>query len=182
MDKEKAKQRFLLSAEQGNRFAKGMMNYYGWNVEINYSKAFELFSEILKEDESFKNDETQYCLYFVAHSYFEGKGVEKDVNKAIELLRKAVELDEPLSINYLGYQYDMGKMVEKDLNKALELYKKSADLGLSTAFNNLAFCYRDGEGVVKDVNKAMRLFKRASNLGHENAKMELDKLLKEEKK
>lgn len=58
--------------------------------------------------------------------YKEGKGVEKDINKAIKLYEKAAEKNYLHASNHLGDLYRLSKIVEKDYNKTLTYYRKSA--------------------------------------------------------
>jgi TPR repeat protein len=72
------------------------------------------------------------------------KLVEVDLIKALALYEKAAELNDQLTLNYLGaYHFN----VTRDLNKAVKLFKKASENGkCSRALNNLGLCYEIGAG------------------------------------
>ena len=63
--------------------------------------------------------------------YEEGKGVEKDLTKAVEWYQKSAEQGDAEGQWRLGVMYEEGEGVEKDLAKAAEWYQKSAEQGNS---------------------------------------------------
>ena len=65
--------------------------------------------------------------------YEDGRGVEKDDKKAVELYFKSAEQGNSFGQYYLGLMYQYGRGVEKDLKKAIEWYSKSAEQGNSFA-------------------------------------------------
>jgi TPR repeat protein len=70
-----------------------------------------------------------------------GRGVEKNPTKAVELYRKAVEVDNQLdAIFNLGHCYFIGEGVQKDEAKGLALWGEAADAGSASARRQL----RDG--------------------------------------
>jgi TPR repeat protein len=69
--------------------------------------------------------------------YENGKGVTKDLVKAVEYFQKAADQNEIYAQNSLGIMHMNGKGVEKDMNKAVEYFQKAADQNDVTAINNL---------------------------------------------
>ena len=65
-------------------------------------------------------------------AYYDGKGVKKDYQKAIEYYKKAADLGDVVAYVNLGKIYYEGKGVKQDYQKALQYYKKAADLGDET--------------------------------------------------
>ncbi|KAK8848307.1 hypothetical protein M9Y10_019368 [Tritrichomonas musculus] len=61
--------------------------------------------------------------------YFNGKGVEQNITKAIELYQKADKIGCSYASYNLGLCYLGGSGVEKDTIKGKVLIKKAADLG-----------------------------------------------------
>ena len=59
------------------------------------------------------------AMAFLGKLYLEGKGVEKDLNKAIELLTKSSDLNCAEGCNELAECYLKGVGVSVDLQKAL---------------------------------------------------------------
>ena len=62
-----------------------------------------------------------------------------NIQKAIELLSKAIELGSEEAQFQLALIYDNGLGVKEDHDKAYELYKKAADKGHGGALNNIAY-------------------------------------------
>ncbi len=93
----------------------------------------------------------------LARMYILGKGVEENLEKAIEWYQKVYEKKERMAgvaarkigdIYLHSYDYETGA----------EWYRRSADLGDDRSLNNLGEMYRDGRGVPKDPDKAMECF------------------------
>ena len=110
---------------------------------------------------SANNDPLGHCWLGVC--YEKGRGVEKDVSKAIELYRRAIDQDSPLGFCYLAVCYEKGNGVEKDVSRAAELYRRASDQDYPLGHCQLGLCYENGEGVEKDVSRAAELYRRASD-------------------
>jgi TPR repeat protein len=78
--------------------------------------------------------EAQYKL---GKMYYDGEGVTKNYQKAVEWLRKAAGQGLDKAQNSLGYMYANGYGVTKDYQKAVEWYRKAAEQGLDKAQTNL---------------------------------------------
>src|SRR5437763_14330054 len=65
--------------------------------------------------------------YNTSDFYENGIRVEKDIEKAIELYKRAVEQGNAAAQYNLGYCYQHGIGVEKDTGKAIELYHQAAE-------------------------------------------------------
>jgi TPR repeat protein len=63
--------------------------------------------------------------------YIDGKGVDRNYNKAFELSKKFAEKEYSSGINLLGYCYDLGIGTSVDKKIAFKLYQKATDLGNS---------------------------------------------------
>ena len=61
--------------------------------------------------------------------YYNGRGVEKDEQKAVEWYQKAAEQGYAQAQKNLGVCYRHGTGIEKDEQKAVEWYQKAADQG-----------------------------------------------------
>lgn len=96
--------------------------------------------------------------------YTEGKGVEQDYSKAIELYKNAAANGNSTALIRLGLIYTEGKLVEKDYSKAIDYFKQSAKLGNAGGFVFLGDLYKRGEGVEKNLAKALSYFEKAYNL------------------
>jgi len=65
--------------------------------------------------------------------YLDGKGVEKDLVKAYELISEAAVSLDPISMYVLGRMYEGGIGVEQDDREALYLFAFAAEMGLPEA-------------------------------------------------
>lgn len=97
----------------------------------------------------------QYCLGLC---YFNGWGVEKNLEQAVKWFKAASDQGELNAKNRLGECYYSGEGVAKDQKKAFELFKAAADEKNREAMCNLGICYVEGGGTTKDVSKGWRLF------------------------
>lgn len=105
------------------------------------------------------------ALYTLSACYGLGKGVEKDLAKAVELCKKAAEQGDATAQRTLGWCYQNGEGVERNITKAAEWYQKSAEQGDATAQCNLGVFYEVGEGVEKDTVKAVKWYRKSAEQG-----------------
>ena len=185
-NEKKAKEFCLKSESKGNKFAKAIKLYFGWETNKNVEKTIEILKEIVRENENTKNQkrnrfkeiEKQQLLFSLSllayiHKNGEEGKIEKDIFKAIELYEKAVEMCDPLSTFTLAFIYQKGEegVLEKNILKAIQLYEKAVLLGNSNAMNNLALFYQNGEKEVlkKDPIKAIQLYEKSVEMGNSTA-------------
>lgn len=77
--------------------------------------------------------------YFpLGYMYFNGYGVEKDVDKALELFESSVKCKDKDGLYFLGFLYATGFKVKKDVKRAKRLFRESAELGNEAAKEYLA--------------------------------------------
>lgn len=105
------------------------------------------------------------CYRHIGAIYDNGRGVNQDYQKAVELYQKGADLGDSGALYNLGVMYENGRGVEQNYKKAVELYQKGADLGDAWAFNNLGTMYEAGQGVNIDKQKALQLYKKACDMG-----------------
>ncbi|WP_312640264.1 MobP3 family relaxase [Hydrogenoanaerobacterium sp.] len=79
----------------------------------------------------------------------------QEVEKALALLRKSVEGENPYAQYFLGKLYEKGQHVPKNVAEAVRLYKLSAGQENEFAAYRLGKLYLGGEGVLKDVEEAL---------------------------
>ena len=109
-NEKKAKKLCLKSCYRGNKFAKGMKYYFGWETKKNEKKAFQLFTDSLNEDPSFQSPDTSYSLNFIAFMHYNGRGdLKVDILKAIQLYEKAFLLNNSSAMFNLAIIYEEGK-------------------------------------------------------------------------
>jgi len=120
---KKAEKYWKISSRLGNELATfELANYYYNNNKIN--DAVQLYS-ILVNGKFGGNS-----CFKLAISFLRGNEIKKDVLKAIEYLKKGVELDNVNCLFKLGWLYYKGEVIEQNLNKAIELIKRAGEFEL----------------------------------------------------
>ena len=106
--------------------------------------------------------------------YLYGFGEEdKDYEKAIRYLFKALEAGSIEAISEIGYMYQYGRGVAKDKAKAVKWYRRGSELGDPSSMNELADCLLKGIGTEKNIGEAIQWYRRAAELGNYNRAKEL---------
>lgn len=116
------------------------------------------------------------ALFKLGRAYERGEGVERDLQRALELYRKAADQGYGKAQHNLGAMYANGRGVEKDATTAVEWLRKAADQGLTLSQMALASILKRGSGVKKDVPQAAEWYGRAAALGDIQAAWELGRL------
>lgn len=98
----------------------------------------------------------------LGESYYEGKGVAKDYDKAFEILSPLAAKGHAKAQCLLGYMYDYGRGVNQDKAKAFKLYLRAANQGYTDAEFSLGYSYSHGEGIAKDSKKAIAWYQKAA--------------------
>lgn len=167
------------SANQGYADALFLLGFmYLRSDPVDEAKGFEWLlklsetdkNELLEEKYSYTDS---YLNYELGRRYLNGIGIDKNVEKALEYLTKADELNSAEAQYQLGLMYQLGEDVEKDLTKAVEFFTKSSDQGLAQAKYELGLMYKLGEGVEKDLTKAVEFLTDVADRGYPQAKYEL---------
>jgi len=104
--------------------------------------------------------------------YMHGRGVERNMVKALDLFFKSAEQGFPGAMNNLGRLFVEGKGVEKDFAEAVRWFRKAAKKHV-IARNNLAQMYITGRGVEKDYAKALFWLKKAAKKKHAKSEFEI---------
>ena len=100
----------------------------------------------------------------------EGKGCEKDTERAIATLDSNIKHGNPAAAVYLGEEYLLGRLLDKNTELAMKYFKKASDLGYPEAYEKLGDIYRCAEGADKDVGKAIELYELVAAGGCESAR------------
>lgn len=124
----------------------------------DFKAAFTIF-----KSEAEKNAAGKHLL---ASMYYQGYGVEKDINKALKLFEQAANENYRPSIANLGVMYAHGDGVKQDYKKAHSYYLKAAKLGDTQSAFNLGQFYRKGAGVEKNNEQAAHWYKIAAERGY----------------
>ncbi len=108
--------------------------------------------------------------------------LQKDIKKALELLKKAAEVQNfPQAMSLLAARYFNGDEtlgVAKDAQKAIDMFTKAADKGNAAANTSLAQIYENGlGGTAKDMEKAIKHYTAAAQGGDATASFRLANML-----
>ncbi|HIF9142520.1 TPA: AAA family ATPase [Photobacterium damselae] len=156
-------------------------NRGGWGVNICHSTAFHWWKLAAKNGHASAN-------FWLGNCYFNGIGVDKSDNKAVEYWEDALiegcldslpQITEVAKNNNIkaivcladAYYYGCG--VEKDEAIAVEWWSKAAELGDLDSMSKLAECYYYGVGIEKDEAVAIEWWTKAANIGYSKSMHEL---------
>lgn len=95
-----------------------------------------------------------------------GIGVEKNLERAIQLFINAADQGSPQALYSLGYCYLNGQGVDKDEEKGAALLRQAASKGNPNAMLLVAKCYEDGRGVKRNQKAALGWLEQAARRGH----------------
>lgn len=205
MDDKRAFKWFLKASEKGD--PAGLDNlarcyFYGLGVKRDVATAGDLFKLAADKGHAFaqysyanllfaKRDFKAALPYFkksadggcavalvrLGDVYRQGLGVEVNYEKAIEVWRRAAELNETGAYYYLAQAYENGWGVEVDVKKAISLYEKAWSSGDWRVGNHLAQLYATGKGVEKNPSKALKIYKVGVERGDAKAMIAMAQLL-----
>jgi TPR repeat protein len=105
--------------------------------------------------------------------YQMGRGVEKDMSKAVDCYELAASQNYSYSQHQLGVCYAKGKGVEKNYNTAVELFRLAVAQGNSSAQNFLGWCYEYGHGVETSMSEAAKYYRLSADQGNSDAQFKL---------
>lgn len=127
----------------------------GFGVEKDYDKAsFYLDKAYNLDNDLVSNVINGYeAIYKITNE-------EKYLNKFLEYLNIAVELNKEDAILKIASMYEDGLYVKEDKVKAFSYFEKLA-LVNPYGYSCMARCYQDGVGVISDYKKAFQLYKKA---------------------
>lgn len=92
----------------------------------------------------------------------EGRGIEENVPRALELLEDAARVRNHHAQFHLGVMYEYGRGVPQNFSRAAELYEMAASDGIPDASYYLGLLHAQGRGRPQSFATAMELFQRAA--------------------
>ncbi len=113
------------------------------------------------------------AYYTLGECYFNGKGVKKDYQEAINWYTLGAAKSDAASIHKLALCYKNGYGVEADPFKALESFAQAAELGYAESQYELASAYKEGVGIPQDMNAAIQWLTKSAEGGYLIAQKEL---------
>lgn len=150
-------------ADQGDTGAMaelaGQMMAVGKNVGGPSEKQFYAKSVELAEKADMVNEPG--ACWVLALAYELGRGVQKDMKRALGYYRKGSFLGNLDCQANLGVLFIEGKKVPEDKKKGFELCLKAAEQGHGNAMKAVGNCYQFGYGVQDDMKKAIYWYEKA---------------------
>ncbi|MCF8721116.1 tetratricopeptide repeat protein [Nitrospina gracilis] len=107
------------------------------------------------------------AMWYVADMYRYGRGVERDLQTAVDWFRKAADKNQPWALFEIGWFYKNGTGgYKRDSHTALEWFEKSGKGGYALGQYYAAKAYMEGIGTEKDLNKAREWLILAADQSH----------------
>lgn len=105
--------------------------------------------------------------------YLAGRGVEQDVNKAMEWYCEAFVHGDPAVLSKHGYCSKKGVEIERDKVKTMVWYRQAVEQNNAQAQCNLGFCYEYGLGVKPNMTETLIWYRHAADQGNVVARKKL---------
>jgi len=121
-------------------------------------------SQSMTDLEKCQDGDFKICVE-LAHIYYFGKGVSKDLYKSAQLYEKACDGGDMSGCVYLGLAHKRGEGAATDIDKAAQLYQKACNGGNMLGCSLLGEAYQYGNGVSKDLYKSAQLYEKACDGG-----------------
>lgn len=126
------------------------------------SSAETTLSQVFNEIKSLAESDDIIAQTILGEMYYYGIGIEKDIDKAADILIKPAQQGNANAKLMLGLLYNNEK---EDYDRAFDYYKRSAEQGVAIGQANLGFMYLNGLGVSKDNNKAIEWLEKSAEQG-----------------
>ena len=166
---EEAEKRFLeLYKEFKDGGSAGMLaELYALSTEkCDYKKAFE-YATIAADDD----EESGYKV--LGDLYFNGLGVEKNTQLALENYKMAAAYGDEEAMNQIGFIFMGNDGVEANPEQSFYWFNESSKKSSNVGLYYLGWCYKEGFGIKEDIEKAAEYFKQSAELGYPDAMCEL---------
>lgn len=113
------------------------------------------------------------AVYWLGMLQWDGWGVPKDREQALDLLRAAATGGSLRATYNLAVAYDNGYDVAQSHYTAFRYYREAAGMGCVDSMCALGSFYLWGQGVERDERKARRWYRKSAALGNANAMCDL---------
>ena len=141
----------------------GAFNNLGTIYNISETKAFDEN----KAAQCFKKAAELGCevgMYNYANRLLSGRGIKKNVQLAVKLLKKSAHKEYVNSMIAIADLYYEGIDVESDYTVAHKWFKHAATRDSASGYFGLGLIYGQGFGVTKDLDQAKSYFVKAINI------------------
>lgn len=104
-------------------------------------------------------------FYELANCYYEGIGVEENIDRALSYYERAAQQNHPDAMNNLADMYLNGEGTEVNAEAALQWFLKAAKCDVVEAMYTLGMMYEQGIGTEIDEDKAFSYYEMAAKGG-----------------
>lgn len=166
-DLDKAAEWMRKAKNQGLKWADGELFGILWRINTP-----ESMFEALEFGMPLAESGVKELQGWIARCYREGRGVEKDLDKATEWMRKAYDQ----KLGYASWElFDILWRIDtpESLKEAISIVESLAQSGNRELQGRMGRAYRDGKGVEKNLDIAREWFKKAADQNLAWAKKEL---------
>ena len=135
----------------------GVMQAEGKGVPVDFKRAKEYYQRSIELD-------GHYAISNIAHLWFEGNGIEKNVPEAIRLYNHGyAKYNHLYSLLHLTDIYLFGIGVSKDYRLAVSLMRKLNRAGIDVVCYNLGCAYYHGYGVAQNKQTARKYWRKVKD-------------------
>jgi TPR repeat protein len=97
--------------------------------------------------------------------YTDAKGLIRDNEKGLRLLRESADAGHAMAMVRLGYMNQHGVGITRDYQKAYEYYTRAAQAGVAEAETNIGTMIEQGQGFRADRKMALEWYRTAASHG-----------------
>ena len=130
--------------------------------EGDYAAAMAVWEPLANQG----NRDAQFAMGVL---YYEGHGVNKNLDEALAWFRKAADSEHPTAMFNLGVAYWEGRGLSQSFAQAVDWWERAAESGDVASQYNLGLAYYRGKGAQKDLDQARNWLTQAAEKGHADA-------------
>lgn len=112
--------------------------------------------------------------FFIGASYADGRGVEQNIQLAIQWYEKAAAQGYGSAQVRLGNIYETGPATVQNYSKAVKYYRQAIANGYTAQY--LAKMYYDGRGVKQSYTEAFKLYLKSAEAGDINSQYQVGQM------
>lgn len=165
-----AANQYATAAKDGDlsaQFKYGFCWETGFGIILSYTEAVKWYEKAAL-------NKHPLAIFHLAKSYYDGRGVAKDKDKARQLfaealpgVREAAEMNDNHALTALGFYHEEGWAdVEKNAEKAFKFFYEAATKDHVPAQCQVGRCYRFGIGIPKDEKISLEWYQKAAIQGY----------------
>jgi len=145
-----------------------------WAQSVDVQRAIDAYDEgdyaaAMAVWEPLANQGNRDAQFAMGVLYYEGHGVNKNLDEALAWFRKAADSEHPTAMFNLGVAYWEGRGLSQSFAQAVDWWERAAESGDVASQYNLGLAYYFGKGAQKDLDQARNWLTQAAEKGHADA-------------